>query len=457
MNKLRGRVHFVGIGGSGMSGLAQIMVAKGYQVSGSDVKESDTTIRLRKQGATVHIGHAAEYVKGAELLVVSTAINENNPELQQAKIEGITIWHRSDILAWLMEAQKGICVAGAHGKTTTTSIISLVLENNNLDPTIVIGGGLAQIQGNAKQGNGDYLVAEADESDGSFLKLHPYFAVITNIEDDHLDHYGTVENIIKAFEQFIAKVPEDGVAILCFDDPQVKALARYCRGTIISYGRTSEADYRLDEVRTTGNQSYGKVYYKGEFLGEMELNVPGDHNQLNAVSAVAVGRQLGLDFEDIVKALQTFRGAQRRFQVLGEVGGITVVDDYAHHPTELKATLKAAKDTSAPRVVALFQPHRYTRTRQLYKEFGRAFSNADIIAVTEIYSAGEPPIPNISAKLIVDAIGENEKRPVTYLPTLEDALSFLKELVQPGDLVLTLGAGNVFTVGEKLVDFLKSR
>ncbi|HEX3032172.1 MAG TPA: UDP-N-acetylmuramate--L-alanine ligase [Bacillota bacterium] len=457
MNKIRGRVHFVGIGGSGMSGLAQIMVAKGYQVSGSDMKESETTIRLRQQGATVHIGHAAEYVKGAELLVVSTAIKEDNPELLQAKSEGITIWHRSDILAWLMENQKGICIAGAHGKTTTTSIISLVLENNNLDPTIVIGGGLAQIQGNAKQGNGEYLVAEADESDGSFLKLHPYFAVITNIEDDHLDHYGTVENIIRAFEQFVARIPETGVAILCYDDPQVKALAKHCRSGIISYGLSAGADYRLDEIGTTGTQSRGKIYYRDQYLGEMVLNVPGDHNQLNALAAVAVGRHLGLAFEDIVSALQSFRGAQRRFQILGEVDGITVVDDYAHHPTELKATLKAARDTSAQRVVALFQPHRYTRTRQLHQEFGRAFSNADVIAVTEIYSAGEAPIPNVDGGLIVTAIEENEKRPVTYLPSLGEALTYLKELVQPGDLVLTLGAGNVFTVGEQLVEFLKSR
>lgn len=455
MDKQRGRVHFVGIGGSGMSGLAQIMVAKGYEVSGSDIKESDTTTRLQQLGAQVFIGHYAEHAQGAGRLVVSTAIAGDNPELLKAKQEGTPILHRSDVLAWLMENQKGISVAGAHGKTTTTSMIALVLENNGMDPTIVVGGGLPQIQGNAKQGNGEYMVAEADESDGSFLKLHPYFAVVTNIEDDHLDYYGSVENIIRAFERFMAMVPPEGCGIICVDDPQVKALAAHCQGKIITYGRSAEAQYRLGEVRAEGLASRGQVFYQGEFLGEMALKVPGEHNQLNALAAVAVGRELGLKFEDIVRGLQTFQGAQRRFQILGEVGGVKVVDDYAHHPTELKATLKAAKDTAASRVVALFQPHRYTRTKYLYREFGRAFGDADVIAVTEIYSAGEPPIPEVNAHLIIEAIKENEGREVQYLPSLDAALNFLQTVVKPGDLVMTLGAGNVWTVGEKLVHLLQ--
>lgn len=457
MDKQRGRVHFVGIGGSGMSGLAQIMVAKGFVVSGSDIKESDTTIRLQRIGAQVLIGHNAENAHGAGRLVVSTAIAGDNPELIQAKTEGIPVLHRSDILAWLMEAQKGIAVAGAHGKTTTTSMIGLVLENCGLEPTIVVGGGLAQIQGNAKQGNGEYIVAEADESDGSFLKLHPYFAVVTNIEDDHLDYYGCVENINLAFEKFIAMVPTEGCGILCVDDPQVKALAAHCPGKIITYGQTEDAQYRLGEIRPEGLGSIGQVYYNGVLLGEMVLKVPGEHNQLNALAAVAVGRQLGLSFEDIVLGLQNFHGADRRFQLLGEAGGVKVVDDYAHHPTELKATLKAAKSTGEARVVALFQPHRYTRTKNLYQEFGRAFGDADVIAITEIYGAGEQPIPGVNTHLIIDAIKAHENREVQYLPTLEAALNFLQAIVQPRDLVLTLGAGNVWTVGEKLVHLLKGK
>lgn len=453
----RGRVHFVGIGGSGMNGLAQIMVEKGYEVSGTDIKASDTTSRLQELGAAVHIGHSADYAKGAARLVVSTAIAADNPELVWARENGIPIMHRSDVLAWLMQNQKGVAVAGAHGKTTTTSMIALVLENNGLEPTIVVGGGLPQIQGNAKWGNGRYMVAEADESDGSFLKLHPYFAVVTNIEDDHLDHYGSVENIIKAFQEFIGMVPPEGCAVLCIDDPQVQALAGLCRGKVITYGRSPDADYCLREAVTVGLTSRGQVEYRGQFLGEMLLNVPGEHNQLNALAALAVGRELGLRFDQAVRALQPFQGAQRRFQVLGEIDGIKVVDDYAHHPTELKATLKAAKATEATRVIALFQPHRFTRTKYLFREFGGAFGDADIIGITEIYSAGEPPIPNVSAGLIVQEVIRQGGREVQYFPDLECSLEFLGSIVRPGDLVLTLGAGNIWTVGEKLVSLLKNR
>lgn len=451
------RVHFIGIGGAGMSGLARILLELGHRVSGSDLARTQITERLELQGATCYIGHAAENVGEAQLVVISTAIKKDNPELIQAQNKGIPIIHRGDMLALLMKRQLGIAVAGAHGKTTTTSMLALVLEKNDLDPTIVIGGELNDIGGNAKLGRGKYLVAEADESDGSFLKLDPGAVVITNVEDDHLDYYGTVEEVKKAFKKFINKVPGNGLAVVCLDDPGAREVSADFPGNVVYYGiQRQDADYTLRNLYLNGSASRGDVYYRNKRLGVLELKVPGLHNFSNALAVIAVSLWAGLEFESITGALKEFKGAGRRFQLLGEVGGIRVVDDYAHHPSEIKATLKAARQVSKGRVISVFQPHRYTRTSLLRERFGNAFSDADVIIVNDIYGAGEQPIEGVSARLIVDSIEKNEKRPVTYLPTREEIVDYLVDFARPGDLILTLGAGNIWTAGVDLVNRLKS-
>jgi len=451
LNQLREKIHFIGIGGAGMSGLARILLELGYRVSGSDIKPTEVTEQLSDLGAEVHIGHARENVGEAGTVVVSTAIRNDNPEVTEARDRGIPIIHRADVLARIMELRKSIAVAGAHGKTTTTSMIALVMEKNRLDPTVIVGGILQNIGGNAKLGQGSYLVAEADESDGSFLKLNPYLAVVTNIEDDHMDHYGSMENIMKAFLQFVSKVPDDGLLILCADDENVKKVMRHCIKPYITYGLKPGARYTARNIENQGLATSADIYDGEKLLGRLTLNVPGRHNLSNALAAVVTGLVMGLQFSDIAKALEEFRGVQRRFQLLGEVKGVKVVDDYAHHPTELQATLKAARQTQPKRVVAVFQPHRFTRTRQLYKEFGKSFAEADVIVVSDIYAAGETPIPGVTAKLITRAIEKTEGRPVHFCPTLEQTTEYLEEITEPGDLVLTLGAGNIWTVGVELV------
>lgn len=455
MNQLRERVHFIGIGGTGMSGLARILLDLGYRVSGSDIKASDVTEQLSDMGADIYIGHACENVGNAGTVVVSTAIQNDNPEVKEAEKKGIPIIHRADVLARIMELRKSIAVAGAHGKTTTTSMIALVLEKNRLDPTVIVGGVLQNIGGNAKLGQGSYLVAEADESDGSFLKLNPHLAVVTNIEDDHMDHYGTMENILKAFQEFMAKIPDDGLLILCADDDNVRQLLPLCNKPYITYGLQPGARYTARNVGNRGLFTYADIYDGENLLGRLSLNVPGRHNLSNALAAVVTGISIGLEFTEIAMALEEFRGVKRRFQLIGEVKNIQVVDDYAHHPTELRATLNAARQTDAKRVVAVFQPHRYSRTKQLYEEFGKSFAEADVIVINEVYAAGEAPIPGINADLIIKAIEETEGRPVHYCATLDQTTAYLEEITKPGDLVLTLGAGNIWNVGVELVKRLR--
>jgi len=451
------RVHFVGIGGAGMSGLAKILLELGHTVSGSDLVGSQVTGRLEQQGAVCHTGHLARNVGDARLVVVSSAIKKDNPELVRAEETGIPVIHRGDLLALLMKRQLGIAVAGAHGKTTTTSMLALVLENNGLDPTIVVGGELNDIGGNAKLGRGKFLVAEADESDGSFLKLDPAAVIITNVEDDHLDYYGTVEKIQEAFSTFIGKVPSNGLAVLCLDDPGVKQIAADYGGPRVFYGiREQGADYTLRNLQLNGMVSRGEVYFKNECLGLLELTVPGVHNMSNALGVVAAARWAGLEFSAIARSLKTFTGAGRRFQLMGEVRGIRVVDDYAHHPSEIKATLKAARQVVKGRVISVFQPHRYTRTSLLWERFGTAFSNADVIILCDIYSAGEQPIEGVSARLIAEAIENNENRQVTFLPTREEIVDYLVQFARPGDLILTIGAGNIWTAGVDLVNRLQA-
>lgn len=441
-----------------MNGIAAILLGLGYRVTGSDLKPSAVTERLDALGASCYIGHAAENLAGADLVVASTAIPSTNVELVEAKKRGLPLAHRSEMLAWLMSRQKGIAIAGAHGKTTTTSMAALVFEKNGLDPTIVIGGELTYIGGNAKLGRGEYMVAEADESDGSFLTLDPFIEVITNIEDDHLDYYKNVENVVAAFRKFLSKVPGDGLAVLCLDDPRIRELLAECSGHYLTYAIDNpEADYQMNNIQLKKNVTAGDVYHRGEFLGKLRLNVPGRHNLLNALAVVAVGRFVGLSFEAIASTLGSFSGAGRRFQLTGEVCGIKVIDDYAHHPTEIKATLKAARQVKNGRIVGVFQPHRYTRTSILGEQFGAAFKDADVIIVSEIYSAGERPIEGVSAKTIISAIEKHGGQEVIYLPTREEIVEHLLLTVRPGDMILTMGAGDIYNAGVELVHRLKER
>jgi UDP-N-acetylmuramate--alanine ligase len=362
------------------------------------------------------------------------------------------------MLAWLMNRQKGIAIAGAHGKTTTTSMLALVLEKNNLEPTIVIGGELADIGGNAKLGRGEYLVAEADESDGSFLKLEPLIEVITNIEDDHLDYYKSVDNIINAFRKFLAKVPENGLAVVCLDDPKLAELLEGFDRPYKTYALdNTNADYIVRNIKLDNNVTSGDVYYQGACLGTLKLKVPGRHNLSNALAVVAAARFVGLSFDKIAAVLENFSGAGRRFQLTGEVGGIKVVDDYAHHPTEIKATLKAAVQVKSGRVIGVFQPHRYTRTSILGERFGEAFTDADIVIVSELYSAGEQQIEGVSSKTIISAIERHDGREVIFLPTIMEIVDFLVRTVRPGDMVITMGAGDIWNAGVELVKVLKER
>jgi len=447
-------IHFIGIGGSGMSAIAKILLEMGYEVSGSDIKYSEILNKLQNQGAKVFIGHDSQNVKGADLVVVSSAIPQNNPEYMEAQKQNITILHRADLLSLLMSQKKGIAISGAHGKTTTTSMISLILEKNGYQPTVLIGGELNDIGGNAILGKGEFLVAEADESDGSFLKLRPYVAVVTNIENDHLDYYKNMENMKKAFIRFIENVKEEGFAFLCVDNDNVRDILTGLKKKIFTYGMKYNADYMPKDIVLKGISSIFGVYYRGKFLGDIELNVPGIHNVYNATAAVGVGHQLGINIKDIASALKIFKGAQRRFQSIGEVNGIKIFDDYAHHPTEIKVVLKTARLLNPRRIYAVFQPHRYTRTKLLADEFGTAFFDADEVVVTKLYSAGEEPIPMVSSHLIVDALKKNNVN-VKYIEEKEDVINFLINKLVPGDLVITIGAGDINKVSYELLKSLK--
>jgi len=452
------RVHFVGIGGAGMSGLAKILLELGYRVSGSDLQSTEVTRRLEAMGAVCYAGHAAENIDGAGMLVLSTAIKNGNPELLAAREKNLPVIHRGELLAWLMGRQQGIAVAGAHGKTTTTSMLALVLEKNGLDPTIVIGGELNDIGGNAKLGRGRYLVAEADESDGSFLKLAPRAVIVTNVEDDHLDHYGTVDKIRACFRQFIERVPPEGTVVACLDDPGVQQVLTGFNGPLITYGIASgRADYTLGAVTLAGPNASAEVFFHGRSLGRLELQVPGRHNLLNALAVVAMTGWLGLEFSPVAEALKEFHGAGRRFQMLGEVDGIKVVDDYAHHPSEIRATLAAARQMRPNRLITVFQPHRYTRTLLLRDKFAGAFSDADLLIVDEIYSAGEAPIEGVTAELIIEAVEKHDGRWVLHFKDRREIIDYLAENARPGDLIITMGAGNIWSVGVELVARLRER
>ena len=452
--------HFIGIGGAGMSGIARILLELGYRVSGSDLCASGITRRLESLGATIYLGHQADYVSaGTTAVVISSAIPPENPEVIKARELGIPVMQRAEMLSRLMKRQQSIAVAGAHGKTTTSSMVSLLFEKSGCDPTIVLGGELNDIGGNAKLGQGKYIIAEADESDGSFLKLYPQISVVTNIEDDHLDFYGSTEKIREAFYHFILHTAADGFAVLCYDDPGVKAIIPQLVGklSIFKYGLTPDPalDYLAREIRPDRMTTSFWVERQGEKLGEIKLRVPGRHNVANALAAVAVALECGLTFQEVAASFVDFRGVHRRFEQIGEVGGVKIVDDYAHHPSELKATLHAARTVEPDRIIAVFQPHRYSRTKHLQREFGTAFQEADLLIVTDIYSAGEKPIEGISSRLIIEEVEKQTGQKVEYIPDRTMIAARLAEIVQPGDLVLTLGAGNIWSTGLELKELLQ--
>lgn len=450
-------IHFVGIGGAGMSPLAKILLLLGYNVSGSDQGTSPIIEELVRLGARVWTdGQRAENVRGADAIVVSTAIPYDNPEVIAAWDLRIPKLHRSDINAALVNEYDGIAVAGSHGKTTTTSMIGVTLDRVGVSPTIIVGGEVPDLGTNAKLGTSRYLVSEADESDGSFLKLRPHVAVVTNVEDDHMDHYGTMEKIIAAFRTFIDQVDEDGTAILCFENEILQKLAAETKRRVISYAIDREADYRAADIEAHGSIISFTVFERGVELGRVSLNIPGRHNVLNALACIAVARLAGGEFAQIQDALAGFHGAKRRFQTKGKERGVWVVDDYAHHPTEIAVTLTAARATNPKRLICVFQPHRYSRTNLLRAEFGACFAAADLLLLTDVYAAGEAPIPGVSGETLMEEVAKQTGQDAVYLPDRADLERYLAQHVRAGDLVITMGAGNILEVGETLVEQLKN-
>jgi len=455
------RIHFVGIGGIGMSGIAELLANLGYEVSGSDAKRSDVTDRLAGLGVTIWTGHAAAHVGSADVVVVSSAIRADNPELVEARRRHVPAIPRAEMLAELMRLRYGIAVAGAHGKTTTTSMVALVLDRAGLDPTAVIGGRLSAFGSNARLGKGDYMVAEADESDRSFLKLSPAIAVITNIDREHMESYGTWDNLQDAFAEFANKVPFYGAVIACADDRPVADLLPRLTRRVITYGLEAPADLAGYGMQLEAFGSTVHVRQQGTDggteLGTLRLRVPGRHNVLNALAAAAVGLEVGIPFDRIAAGLAEFQGAERRFQVRGEAGGVLVVDDYGHHPTEIAAVLAAARAGIGRRVIAIFQPHRFSRTQQLLAEFGPAFQGADHVLLTDIYAAGEAPIAGIDSDALARSIRQAITAPVDRVPSLEELPSVVAKLARPGDLVLTLGAGSIGAAGDRILEAIRRK
>ncbi|MHB8840178.1 MAG: UDP-N-acetylmuramate--L-alanine ligase [Candidatus Aquicultor sp.] len=453
-------IHFVGIGGAGMSGIAKVLLDMGYKVSGSDLKESRYTASLREKGAIISIGHSADNINDPDVVVVSTAIPVTNPEVKEAKQSNIPVIRRAEMLAELGKHLRSIAVAGTHGKTTTTSMVALTFEKTGLDPTFLIGGELNDIGSNAKHGGGEFFVTEADESDGSLLFLNPEVIVMTNIEADHLDYYGSLEEIEALFLKFVESLPEHGFVVACADNPGVARLIERSEKRFVTYGVEQEGESRpaghnfiaRNVVLHTFGSTYD-AYYNGALIGGVKLNVPGVHNVYNSLATIALSQSLGMQMDAVLGALSQFSGVKRRFQIIETTPDFTLVDDYAHHPTEVEATLSAAKSGDWSRLICVFQPHRYSRTKFLSKDFGSAFSDADVVVLTDVYAAGEDPIPGVTGKVIVDAVlAESPRKHVVYLPKKTEIPKFLLETVREGDLVLTMGAGDISAIGE---DFLK--
>jgi len=454
------RIHFVGIGGIGMCGIAELLANQGYRVSGSDARESANTERLRGLGIPVAIGHDASHVGGAQVVVYSSAVRADNPELRSAEAAKIPVIGRAEMLAELMRLKDGVAVAGSHGKTTTTSLITHVLDAAGLDPTAVIGGRVLAAErapSTTRLGAGPLLVAEADESDGSFLRLAPVIAVVTNIEPEHLDHWGRFEAVLDAFVAFANRVPFWGLSVLCLDHPGVQSILPRLTRRHTTYGFSAQAEWVARDAEALHWGMRFRVQRGGQRLGSVELPIPGRHNVLNALAALAVAAELGVGFDEAAGALASFAGVERRFETKGAVGAIRVVDDYGHHPTEIRATLAAARALHSGRLVVVFQPHRYTRTRDLFDDFATAFHDADLLVVTGIYAAGEPKLPGVEASALAEAITARGHRGVHYVADLERVVEALLPELREGDLVLTLGAGNVNTLGPRLLAALEER
>ena len=443
----------MGIGGIGMSGIAELLLNLGYKVSGSDIKRSDITDRLESLGGVIFMEHAAEQIEGADVVVVSSAIDPENPEVQAAGQSSIPVIPRAEMLAELMRLKYSIAIAGAHGKTSTTSIVASVLAEGGLDPTVVIGGKLKSIGSNAVLGQGDFIVAEADESDGSFLKFSPTIAVVTNIDKEHLDFYADLDAIKSVFSNFLDRIPFYGLAVLCLDNEPIQDLIPQLKKRYTTYGMSSQADFHIRDV-SFGNQKSGfNIYHHGEKLGHIDLNLPGIHNVYNATASIAVGVELDIAFDQIKRALETVEGVQRRLEIKGETNDVIVIDDYGHHPTEIKITLKTIEENWPDRrKVVVFQPHRYSRTQALFDEFSRAFYQSDVLLVMPIYAASEKKIEDVSSQNLCEEIKAHGHKEVIYVDGFKAALSYLKQNLQPRDLLLTLGAGDVWKVGEKFLN-----
>ncbi len=457
MYKKTKHIHFVGIGGIGMSGIAELLLNLGYSVTGSDLRQSDITRRLQSLGGRIYHGHDAAWVGNADVVVISSAVKENNPEVIAARESFIPVIPRAEMLAELMRLKKyGIAVAGSHGKTSTTSLVGCLLAEAGFDPTVVIGGKVNSLGTNAKLGQGEFLVAEADESDGSFLQLSPVIDVVTNIDLEHLDYYRDIEDIKDVFLQFINKIPFYGAAILCLDDDNVASLLPRIKKRVITYGLVTQADISGRQIRPSGLSTTFEVCMGTKVLGDITINFPGRHNVLNSLAAIAVGLELEIPFAVIVKALKSFTGVQRRLQIKGETKGITIIDDYGHHPTEIKATLSAIRSAwPGRRLLVMFQPHRYTRTQGLFKEFCTAFHDADILILTEIYAASESPIEGVTAESLMSGIREHGQRQVHLVAGVDDLAAMVQPMLLEGDIVLTLGAGDILRAGEQLLSALE--
>ena len=446
-------IHFVGIGGIGMSGIAELLLNLGYEVSGSDLKDSPVTNRLSDLGGRFFSGHRKENMEGADVVVYSSAVPGDNPEILEAKERYVPVIPRAEMLAELMRLKYGVAVAGAHGKTTTTSMIASILTCGNLDPTVVIGGRLDIWGGsNAKLGQGDILVAESDESDGSFMVLSPTIAVVTNMDEEHVEHYGEMDALRTTFVDFVNKIPFYGLAILCLDNEEIQGIIPRLRKRYVTYGMNSQADLRATDVEKGELEVGFEVVYQNRSLGRVTVGMPGNHNVLNALAAISVGLELDMDMGDIKKGLQNLGGLARRFQVKGERGGILVLDDYGHHPTEISATLETAKECwPEKRLIAVFQPHRYSRIKLLFDRFVIGFNQADVVVVAPLYSAGERPLEGVSAEWLYRGIKEHGHKEVMLCQSKDDVLQVLLGLIKPGDVVITLGAGDINHVGEKLL------
>jgi UDP-N-acetylmuramate--alanine ligase len=447
-------IHFVGVGGIGMSGIAEVLLNLGYHISGSDIKETEVTRRLQSLGCEISYGHRRENLKEADVVVISSAVRQDNPEVETAEERLIPVIPRAEMLAELMRMKVGVAIAGTHGKTTTTSLIATVLAAGGLDPTVVIGGRLNSIGSNARLGQGEFLVAEADESDGSFLKLMPTIAVVTNIDPEHLDYYKGIDEIKETFLCFLNKIPFFGLAVLCLDHPNIQSLLPRLKKRFATYGMTTQADFQAKEIVFEGLSTSFDVVHRRQEIGRLSLRMPGLHNVYNALATLATAFELDIPFHVVQETLRDFSGIQRRFQIKGEKKGILIVDDYGHHPVEIMATLKAARTGWGKRIVAVFQPHRYTRTQALFKDFLTAFNDADVLILTDIYPAGEDRIEGVESRSLFEGIREYGHKDVTYLADKNEIVEHLLRIIAPEDIVITLGAGDIWQVSDELVNRL---